>query len=134
MLAVMVKSRLFERESGGVMAAMWKTGCGSGKGVVAEGPPERVAELGTPTGVFLRDTLAPRADRAAETAVVWRTPPRIGLPTIRVTGAREHNLRDVDVEFPLGVLISVTGVSGAGKSTLAALVPRLYDVELTMDY
>src|SRR4029453_18362282 len=88
--------------------------------VVVEGSPEHVAACRTsPTGAFLRDVLGRDAAQAADAEPTWEPAPRAAFPSIRVVGAREHNLRDVGVELPRDRLIVFTGLSGSGKSSLA---------------
>jgi excinuclease ABC A subunit len=70
---------------------------------------------GTVEGLRASDTITGRHldDRAAVKEKV-RTP----SGALEVRGATEHNLRDVDVDIPLGVLVVITGVAGSGKSSL----------------
>ncbi len=82
-------------------------GAGTAGGrVVFQGTVEGLKKSGTLTGRHL-------SDRAKLKATV-RKPTGV----LEVRGAKTHNLKDVDVDIPLGVLVVVTGVAGSGKSSL----------------
>jgi excinuclease ABC subunit A len=88
-------------------------GAGSGGGeLVTVGTPAKIArDKRSVTGHWLRQ--GKRARRAA----AGRTP-RTASGEIRIRGAAEHNLKQVDTAIPTGLVTCVTGVSGSGKSTL----------------
>jgi len=82
-------------------------GAGTAGGTVCfEGTVEGLRASGTITGRHFDDR-ASLKDKV-----------RMPAGTLEIRGARTHNLRDVDVDIPLGVLVVVTGVAGSGKSSL----------------
>jgi excinuclease UvrABC ATPase subunit len=97
-------------------------GAGAGGGtVVFEGTPKDLAASGTLTGRCLRRRTAVKGEVREPAGELW------------VKGAGRHNLRDVTVRFPAGVLTAVTGVAGSGKSTLVGEFTAAHDEAVVVD-
>ena len=91
-----------------------KSGEKGGK-IIFEGTPEELAKKKTPTGKALYEVLHPPAIKKTKKKKEKEKTP----PPIRIKGARQHNLQNIDINIPKNELTVISGPSGAGKSSLA---------------